>query len=93
MKTRAAVLRAVGQPFEITEIELDEPKAGEVTGDPLADATAVRVLIAGCDVVAHVGFVISVAHAALPNKYTTVNTAIQMMSRACQNSAKQRMRR
>ena len=30
MKTRAAVLRAVGQPFEITELELDEPKAGEV---------------------------------------------------------------
>ncbi len=30
MKTRAAVLRAVGQPFEITEIDLDEPKAGEV---------------------------------------------------------------
>ena len=30
MKTKAAVLRAVGQPFEITELELDEPKAGEV---------------------------------------------------------------
>jgi S-(hydroxymethyl)glutathione dehydrogenase/alcohol dehydrogenase len=30
MKTRAAVIRGVGQPFEITELELDEPKAGEV---------------------------------------------------------------
>jgi NDMA-dependent alcohol dehydrogenase len=30
MKTRAAVLRGTGKPFEITEVELDEPKAGEV---------------------------------------------------------------
>ena len=31
MKTRAAVLPCrVGQPFEITELDLDEPKAGEV---------------------------------------------------------------
>jgi S-(hydroxymethyl)glutathione dehydrogenase/alcohol dehydrogenase len=30
MKTRAAVLRGVGQPFEVMEVELDEPKAGEV---------------------------------------------------------------
>src|SRR4028118_206361 len=30
MRTRAAVLRDVHQPFEITELELDEPKAGEV---------------------------------------------------------------
>ena len=30
MKTRAAVLRKGGQPWEITELELDEPKAGEV---------------------------------------------------------------
>jgi S-(hydroxymethyl)glutathione dehydrogenase/alcohol dehydrogenase len=30
MKTRAAVLRDVGKPFEIVELELDEPKAGEV---------------------------------------------------------------
>ena len=30
MKTRAAVLRDVGKPFEIAELDLDEPKAGEV---------------------------------------------------------------
>src|SRR5579862_4148294 len=30
MKTRAAVLRDVGKPFEIVELDLDEPKANEV---------------------------------------------------------------
>src|SRR6266699_793375 len=30
MKTRAAVLRKGGEPWEITELDLDEPKAGEV---------------------------------------------------------------
>ncbi|SFL57827.1 NDMA-dependent alcohol dehydrogenase [Geodermatophilus ruber] len=30
MKTRAAVLKGVGKPFEIVELELDEPKVGEV---------------------------------------------------------------
>jgi alcohol dehydrogenase (nicotinoprotein) len=30
MKTRAAALRAVGKDFEIIELDLDEPKAGEV---------------------------------------------------------------
>ena len=30
MKTRAAVLRKGGEPWEITELYLDEPKAGEV---------------------------------------------------------------
>src|SRR5262245_5614466 len=30
MKTKAAVLRGVGQDFEVTELELDPPKAGEV---------------------------------------------------------------
>ena len=30
MKTRAAVLRDVGKDFEIVELDLDEPKAGEV---------------------------------------------------------------
>src|SRR5688500_19242497 len=30
MKTRAAALRDVHQPFEIVELELDEPKANEV---------------------------------------------------------------
>jgi hypothetical protein len=28
-KTRAAVLRKGGEPWEITELDLDEPKAGE----------------------------------------------------------------
>src|SRR5215207_5150049 len=30
MKTRAAVLRGVGKDFEVTELDLDPPKAGEV---------------------------------------------------------------
>ena len=30
MKTKAAVLRGVGQDFEITELDLDPPRAGEV---------------------------------------------------------------
>jgi alcohol dehydrogenase (nicotinoprotein) len=30
MKTRAAVLRRAGTPWEITELELDTPKANEV---------------------------------------------------------------
>ncbi len=30
MKTRAAVLRTGGEPWELTELDLDEPKAGEV---------------------------------------------------------------
>src|SRR5579859_7823219 len=30
MKTRAAVLRGIGQDFEVTELDLDGPKAGEV---------------------------------------------------------------
>jgi S-(hydroxymethyl)glutathione dehydrogenase/alcohol dehydrogenase len=30
MKTRAAVLRDVGKPFEIVELDLDEPRTGEV---------------------------------------------------------------
>ena len=30
MKTRAAVMRGVGQDWEVAELELDPPKAGEV---------------------------------------------------------------
>ena len=30
MRTRAAIIREPGKPWEITELELDEPKAGEV---------------------------------------------------------------
>ena len=30
MKTRAAILRGTGQDFEITELDLDGPKTGEV---------------------------------------------------------------
>lgn len=30
MKTRAAVLRKGGEPWELTDLDLDEPKAGEV---------------------------------------------------------------
>lgn len=28
MKTKAAILRGVGQDFEVTELDLDPPKAG-----------------------------------------------------------------
>src|SRR5258708_2423839 len=69
-----------------------KPKASEITDNPCADA-AFNVLVARCEIEAVAGLVVSVAHAALPNKYTTVKTAIQMMSSACQNSAKHRMRR
>ena len=30
MKTRAAIMRATGQDWEVTELELDPPKVGEV---------------------------------------------------------------
>jgi alcohol dehydrogenase (nicotinoprotein) len=30
MRTRAAIIREPGKPWEVTELELDEPKAGEV---------------------------------------------------------------
>src|ERR1700730_3017128 len=30
MPTRAAIIREPGKPWEITELELDEPRAGEV---------------------------------------------------------------
>jgi len=30
MRTRAAIVRETGQPWEVTELELDEPRAGEV---------------------------------------------------------------
>ncbi|HEY0935825.1 MAG TPA: NDMA-dependent alcohol dehydrogenase [Trebonia sp.] len=30
MRTRAAIIREAGKPWEITELELDDPKAGEV---------------------------------------------------------------
>src|SRR2546421_5210780 len=30
MKTKAAILRDAGQDFEVTELDLDPPKAGEV---------------------------------------------------------------
>src|ERR1700704_5164126 len=70
-----------------------EPKSGEITEYPQRDATAFDMLIARGQIDAVAGVFVSIAHAALPNKYTTVNTAIQMMSSACQNSAKHRMRR
>src|SRR5258708_3160018 len=69
-----------------------EPQSGQIPENPLADA-ALDMLVARCEVDAVVDLVVSVAHTALPSKYTTVNTAIQMMSSACQNSAKHRMRR
>ena len=64
-----------------------EPQSGQITDDPLCYATTICVLVARRD------FIVPVGHFALPCKYTTVNTAIQMMSSACQNSAKHRMRR
>src|SRR6202163_4572085 len=69
-----------------------EPQSREIAKDPRSDATF-YVLIARCDVGVVEDFVVPMGHFALPSKYTTVNTAIQMMSSACQNSAKHRMRR
>src|ERR1700716_2650782 len=69
-----------------------EPQSGQIAEDPQSDATAFYVLIARCDISVK-DFIVSLGHLALPIKYTTVNTAIQMMSSACQNSAKHRMRR
>src|SRR3982075_741217 len=51
------------------------------------------MLVARGEIGAVTGLLVFVAHPALPSKYTTVNPAIQMMSSACQNSAKHRMRR
>src|SRR6266403_2133592 len=70
-----------------------EPQSGQIAEDPQSDATTFYVLIARCEVGVVEDFIVSAAHAALLSKYTTVNTAIQMMSSACQNSAKHRMRR
>ena len=39
MKTRAAVLHEVGKDFEVTELDLDPPKAGEVLRSLLHKAT------------------------------------------------------
>jgi hypothetical protein len=40
MRTRAAVLRKGGEPWEITELDLDEPNAGPVTMPyPILDPT------------------------------------------------------
>jgi Zn-dependent alcohol dehydrogenase len=30
MRTRAAIIRDTGKPWELTTLELDEPRAGEV---------------------------------------------------------------
>src|SRR6267142_4502141 len=70
-----------------------EPQSGQIAENPKSDATAFYVLIARCDISVIKDFIMSLGHLALPIKYTTVNTAIQMMSSACQNSAKHRMRR
>src|SRR3984893_1403563 len=70
-----------------------KPQSGQITEDPLCYANAFYVLIARSDIGVIEDFIVSVDHFALPIKYTTVNTAIQMMSSACQNSAKHRMRR
>src|SRR6266851_5392258 len=70
-----------------------EPQSGQVTDDPQRDATTSNMLIARCEIGAVESLFVSVRHCALPNKYTTVKTAIQMMSSACQNNAKHRMRR
>ena len=36
MKTRAAVLREIGQPWSVEEIELGDPQAGEILVKTLA---------------------------------------------------------
>src|SRR5271155_2555766 len=62
--------------------------------DEIAEHTLLEAdvfLIAG----GHIGSMMQfdVAHVALPSRETTENTATQMMSSACQNSAKQSRRR
>jgi Zn-dependent alcohol dehydrogenase len=45
MKTRAAVLRKAGTPWEITELELDPPKASEALARTGASDAGGRLLI------------------------------------------------
>ena len=45
MKTRAAVLRKAGTPWEITELELDPPKASEALARTGASGAGGRLLI------------------------------------------------
>ena len=47
MKTRAAILRGVGQDFEVTEIDLDGPKAGEVLSDSWPPGCAIPMSTCG----------------------------------------------
>ena len=55
---------------------------------------AIEALVARRRVrVMEVTCLLGVAHCAAPIKYTTVNIATQMMSRACQKRLKQRIRR
>ena len=43
MKTRAAVLREVGAEWSVEEIELDEPKAGEILVKQLQRQSAQKI--------------------------------------------------
>ena len=71
-----------------------EPKSNQIALNSLGDLCAVEALIARRGVrVMEVACRLEVAHCAAPIKYTTVNIATQMMSRACQNRLKQSMRR
>ena len=71
-----------------------EPKSNQVALNSLGDLCAVEALIArrGVRMIEAICW-LEVAHCAAPIKYTTVNIATQMMSRACQNRLKQSMRR
>ena len=71
-----------------------EPKSNQVAPSSLGDLCSIEALVARRGVrVVEVTCWLEVAHRATPIKYTTVNIATQMMSRACQNRLKQSMRR
>ena len=71
-----------------------EPKSNQVAPNALGDLCSLEALVARRGVrLMEVLCWLEVAHCAAPIKYTTVNIATQMMSRACQNRLKQSMRR
>src|SRR5262249_13930816 len=69
---------------------------GEAEPREIADQLEARapvLLVARREIALAVPLETLITHDALPRRYTTEKTATQMMSSACQNSAKQRNRR
>ncbi len=100
-QSQKGLLDALSRPAQQDALSADQSWARrrQISSDRflelLSDSRAVswRSDPPGGEIDAVTGVFVSVAHAALPIKYTTVNTTIQMMSSACQNSAKHRTRR